>query len=280
MADSGSPLHQQISDWLAGQIESGALAPDERLPSEHELCEQFDVSRVTVRRALQTLEAEGRIIRRQGIGSFVADRRVPHGLVRLTDFAQDMARAGLQASSRILHRAMEQATPVVARHLEMDDGQSVLRLDRLRLGDDSPVALDRTWLGPWHAQLLDGHDLTTRTIYGILETEYRIPILSGHYRITADTIDVNGAQALGISSDEPLLVIERTSRTVAEKPVYFQRRYYRRDRMAYELELAREPEADGTARSGSEPSEEAGMPLREFEAVFLTSPARRPEPED
>ena len=71
--ESGRPRHEQISDWLRQQIENGSYAVDEKLPSEKELGEQFDVSRVTVRRALQTLESEDYIYRRQGLGSFVAD---------------------------------------------------------------------------------------------------------------------------------------------------------------------------------------------------------------
>jgi len=255
----GIPLHEQISSWLRDEIEAGRFLPDTQLPSEHELCQRFDVSRVTVRRALQTLEADGLIYRRQGLGSFVCDRRMAQGLVRLTDFAQDLARAGLEATSRVLQRVQEPCPPPVAERLGIEAGASVLRLDRLRLGDGEPLALDRTWLAPFHAQLLEGHDLATETIYAVLEREYGIPILSGRYRITASAADAEVAQALGVAEGEPLLVIERTSRTVGERPVYFQRRFYRSDRMAYELELAREP---GSSSDGG------AMPLREFEAVF------------
>ncbi|CAN5812959.1 GntR family transcriptional regulator [soil metagenome] len=256
----GIPLHEQISTWLRGEIEAGSLAPDSQLPSEHELCQRFDVSRVTVRRALQTLEADGLIYRRQGLGSFVCDRRMAQGLVRLTDFAQDLARAGMEATSRVLRREQEPCPPPVAERLGIEAGSSVLRLDRLRLGDGEPLALDRTWLAPFHAQLLEGHDLGRETIYAVLEREYGIPILSGRYRITASSAEEEVAAALGVAEGEPLLVIERTSRTVKERPVYFQRRFYRSDRMAYELELAREPGAAGT--------DGGSMPLREFEAVF------------
>jgi GntR family transcriptional regulator len=255
----GIPLHEQISSWLRDEIEAGRFLPDTQLPSEHELCQRFDVSRVTVRRALQTLEADGLIYRRQGLGSFVCDRRMAQGLVRLTDFAQDLARAGLEATSRVLQRAQEPCPPPVAERLGIEAGASVLRLDRLRLGDGEPLALDRTWLAPFHAQLLEGHDLARETIYAVLEREYGIPILSGRYRITASAADAEVAEALGVAEGEPLLVIERTSRTVGERPVYFQRRFYRSDRMAYELELAREP---GSSIDGG------AMPLREFEAVF------------
>jgi len=259
--ESGRPRHEQISDWLREQIDEGAYAVDEKLPSEKELGEKFEVSRVTVRRALQTLENEDYIYRRQGLGSFVKERRASQGLVRLTDFAQDMAQAGLEATSSVEHYAAETPPPDVAVHLGMD-GETVMRLDRLRLGDGTPVAFDRTWLPMFYAQLLEGHDLERETIYGILETEYDIPILRGRYRITAQNAAASIAASLDVPDREALLLIERLSLTQGEKEVYFQRRYYRSDRVAYELELARTP---GRRRTG-----EHGMPLHDFEPVFET----------
>jgi GntR family transcriptional regulator len=260
---SGLPLHEQISSWLRGEIDAGRLVADAQLPSEHDLTERFGVSRVTVRRALQTLEADGLIYRRQGLGSFVCDRRVPYGLVRLTDFAQDVGRAGLVARSTILHRATEPCPPEVAERLAVDAGRPVLRLDRLRLGDGQPLAMDRTWLTPFYAQLLEEYDLAQETIYGVLEREYGIPVLSGRYRITASSADASVAGVLGTRAGAPLLVIERTSRTVGERPVYFQRRFYRSDRMAYELELARDSQISGISEGDG-----GAMPLRDFEVVF------------
>lgn len=259
--DSGRPQHEQISDWLRQQIEEGAYEVNDKLPSEKELGKKFDVSRVTVRRALQTLENEDYIYRRQGLGSFVNDRRTAQGLVHLTDFAQDMAQAGLEASSRVVHHAPEPPPSDVAVHLDTD-AKSVMRLDRLRLGDGHPVAFDRTWLPMFYAQLLEEHDLEHETIYGILETEYDIPILRGRYCITATNADAALAEPLGVPEKTALLLIERLSLTEGEKRVYFQRRYYRSDQVAYELELARPP--------GSQDPGEHGMPLRDFQPVFET----------
>ena len=84
MLKPGQPRHEQISDWLRVQIQEGVYAADAQIPSESQLTERFEVSRITVRRALQTLENEGLIYRRQGLGSFVKDTRVRQGLVRLT----------------------------------------------------------------------------------------------------------------------------------------------------------------------------------------------------
>ncbi|WP_251953067.1 GntR family transcriptional regulator [Salinibacter ruber] len=257
--ESGRPRHEQISDWLREQIEQDTYEVDEKLPSEKQLGDRFDVSRVTVRRALQTLENEDYIYRQQGLGSFVKERRAAQGLVRLTDFAQDMAQAGLEASSQVEHHAPESPPPAVAVHLDTDD-QTVMRLDRLRLGDGRPVAFDRTWLPMFYAQLLEGHDLEEETIYHILEAEYDIPVLRGHYRITAANADAPIADLLGVDAGQALLLIERLSLTEGDRRVYFQRRYYRSDRVAYELELAR----DTTRHDAGE----HGMPLREFEPVF------------
>jgi GntR family transcriptional regulator len=258
--ESGRPRHEQISDYLREKIETGEYEVDEQLPSEKQLGATFDVSRVTVRRALQTLEHEGFIYRRQGLGSFVKERHETQGLVRLTDFAQDMAQAGLEASSRVLHLEPETVPGYVASRLGQDLDAKLVRLDRLRLGDGDPIAFDRTWMPPFYASLLDGHDLEHETIYGILEQDYDIPIIRGQYRITATNAPDDIAEHLNISAGTAVLVIERTSCSRGDKYVYFQRRFYRSDRVAYELELER---SDGDAAH-------SGMPLRDFEPVFGT----------
>lgn len=257
----GAPRHQQLSDRVREWVRAGAMAPHDRLPSEAELGEASGVSRITVRRALATLENERLIYRRQGLGSFVAPPALPQGLVRLTDFAQDMARAGLAATSEVLHWEPEAAPPHVADALGLDAGAPTTRLDRRRLGDGEPIALDRTWLPPAFAQLLDGRDLTTETIYRVLERDHGIPVRRGRYRIEAATAHAAEAEALEVPPGAPLLVVGRTSFTTDDRAVYYQRRYYRADRVAFDLELERGESAAGEA-------DHDGMPLREFEPVF------------
>ncbi len=255
---SGIPRHTQVSDWLKERIESGEWSLDDQLPSESQLGKQFSVSRITVRRALQTLESDGLIYRRQGLGSFVGTNRVQQGLVRLTDFAEDMVGAGLAASSRVIHSAMEEASEVVANALKINPGVQVLRLDRVRLGDGEALAYDRTWLPVFYAQLLDGRDLENETIYHIMEEDYQIPMLSGRFRIEAINAPADIGRELGVPWGRALLMIERITVTEASRRVYYQQRFYRSDRVAYELELERKP--------GAGPK--SGLPIREFEPVF------------
>ena len=260
MLKPGRPRHEQISDLLREQIQQGDYQPNEQLPSESQLGEQFEVSRITVRRALQTLEHAGLIYRRQGLGSFVSETQVRQGLVRLTDFVEDMQQAGLEASSQVLHFDQEPAPVEVAKALAVEDGRVVARLDRLRLGNGEPIAFDQTWLPLFYAQLLEGHDLTSETIYHILKSEYDIPVLRGRFRIEAVNASAEVAELLNVPQRRALLLIERISFTTGDRRVYFQQRYYRSDRVAYELELERDPERDTPPGNG--------MPLQEFEPVF------------
>ncbi|RMH55327.1 MAG: GntR family transcriptional regulator [Bacteroidetes bacterium] len=260
---SGRPRHEQLSDWLRERIASGVFQPNDRLPSESQLVEQFGVSRITVRRALQTLEHEHLIYRRQGLGSFVQDTRVRQGLVRLTDFLEDMQQAGIEGTSRVLHQGVVEAEARVAEALEVEPGTRVLRLDRLRLGDGEPMAFDQTWLPMAYARLIEGRDLTRDTIYGILEREYGLRIERGRYRIDAVNAPAEVAEVLQVSPGRALLLIERTSFGELGRRIYFQRRYYRTDRVTYEMELERDP---------GQPSTAHGMPLQEFEPVFRFPP--------
>lgn len=258
MLKEGIPRHAQITRWLRSRIESGEYKPDEKLPSENELAKKFDVSRVTIRRALQSLESEEMIYRSQGLGSFVKDERTPHNLVRLTDFNEDMAKAGLKASSEVLEFVTVDAPVWLLEILNIDEGTKVIRIDRLRLGNGEPVAFDSTWLPILYGQLLDKDKLGEATIYRQLEENYDIPIVRGCYRMSADIADEKLATDLKIPESSPLLLIDRTSFTIGGKAVYYQKRFYRSDKVMYEMTLERDQNDESST----------DMPLKEFLPVF------------
>lgn len=259
MLKEGIPRHKQITQWLRNQINEGHYKADEKLPSENELCQKFDVSRVTVRKALQTLENEGLIYRSQGLGSFVCDDRPRQSFIQLTDFEEDMRRAGLTPSSQVIQFKPVPVTDQIAKLLDIDSGSTVIQLNRLRLGDNQPIAFDITWLPMFYGQLIEGYNLQDETIYGILEKDFDIPVEKGYFRIEAENASDDIAKHLDVSSGAALLLIDRLSLTVGEKPIYYQKRYYRSDRIVYELTAERESDAEDT--NGS-------MPLREFSPVI------------
>jgi GntR family transcriptional regulator len=250
------PLYHQLKQVLQSDIERGVYKPGERLPSEPELTRQYGVSRITVRQALDELEAEGRVVRRHGKGTYVAEPRIEQELVRLTDFVEDMQQAGQHPSSRVLAFVHEPALPAIAKALNIANGTEVVRVDRLRLAGGRPIAYDTTWLPLRYGDLLSGMDLTRETIYHILEERYAIPVLSGAFYITAAEATAQQAAHLEVAPGSALLVIQRISYTTADEPIYIQERYYRPDRVQYRAMLRRHDEEAG------------GSKIDEFRALF------------
>lgn len=250
------PLYHQLKQALQSDIEQGIYQSGERLPSEPELVREYGVSRITVRQALDELEAEGRVVRRHGKGTYVAERRIEQELVRLTDFVEDMQQAGQNPSSRVLTFEHEPAGSAIAKALNVKNGTEVVRVDRLRQADERPVAYDTTWLPLRYGVLLTGMDLTQETIYHILETRFAIPVLFGAFYISATEATAQQAAYLEVAPGTALLVIQRISYTTQDEPVYIQERYYRPDRVRYRVTLRRYNE------------EGSGSKIDEFRAVF------------
>lgn len=258
MAITATPRHERVSSWVREQIESGLLLENDQLPSENQLGERFGVSRITVRRALQTLESEGLIYRRQGLGSFVNDTRLHQGLEHLSDFVEDMEAAGLSPESIVLQEGTESAGSRIAAALGLPEGTIVYRIDRLRKGNGETLAFDRTWMPMFYAHLLQHRDLEATTIYSVLEEEHGICVCRGTFRIEAVNAPNDVAQHLDVPWGRALLLIERTTYSDADQRVYFQQRFYRSDKVAYELEL----------RRMKRPSAGQQTPVKSLEPIF------------
>lgn len=260
MINNSVPRHQQIADHLRSDIKKNEFLPGDKLPSEKRLCDYFNVSRITVRQALTALENEGLIFKKQGLGAFVSEQKDTQTLVQLTDFSEDMRRAGFTSSSKLIRFKKVAAEVEINTILEIPPTSPLIRVDRVRLGNGKPVAFDITWLPGSYGQLLLGEDLTNKTIYEILEDTYAIPISAGRYKFTATNADEYIAKHLDIEKGSPVFEIDRCSRTVAGKKVYFQKRYNNPEYITYEIELFRTDDSNESCKTG--------LPLKEFVPKF------------
>ena len=247
------PLYQQLASQLRREILAGVYRPGDRLPSEETLCATFGVSRITVRAALDQLVDAGLLWRQRGKGTFVSAPPVEQDLIRLTDFVEDMAAAGLTPSSRVVYRGEEPARPDVAVQLRLQPGTPIVRLDRLRIADNLPIAFDVTYLPLRYGRLLDYDRLGTQTIYQQMESQYGIPIVSGTFLIEARAASDDIAAHLQVPAGTPVLVICRTSYTEDEVVIYFQIRSYRADRVRYRVSLERAYPGEGAKLTGFAP---------------------------
>lgn len=165
---------------------------------------------MTARRALDELTREGRLVREVGRGSFVARPAVNLPL-HLTGFTEDMASRGFTASSRVLRLAEECADAVTAEHLGLAEGSPVIRLDRVRLADDRPMAIERTTLDASMVPGLAEVDFAEGSLYGELETRYGVLFDAGEQTIRAAVVRPEDAAELGIDAGSAVLEFVRVS---------------------------------------------------------------------
>jgi GntR family transcriptional regulator len=260
--ESPIPYYVQVKEALRECIERGEWRPEDQLPSETELCEMFDVSRIVIRQALREMSYEGLVLRRKGKGTFVARPRIMGGLVQeLTGFHQDMTRRGHQVLTRVLKQAVVPATSEVAGHLQIPPGVQVVQLDRLRFVDGEPMVLVTTYLPRQLVPGLESEDLSTRSLYEYLEQRLGLVIARGHRTIGAVAAGELEAQLLGIEKGAPLLSLHSVSYLDDGTPLEYYYALHRGDRSSFEVELIRRREPLwGPAASGSS---ETGISLRQ-----------------
>ena len=254
--------YEQIAHQLRAEINEGKFEPGDQLPSEKRLCDYFKVSRVTVRQALQKLENQQLIFRKQGLGAFVSEQRINKALVHLTDFSEDMRKAGYESSSKLISLKKVKAIPEVNKILELKSDCQLIQIDRIRLANSKPIALDITWLPASYGQLLFDENLTTQTLYQIFEEKYDIPITGGSYRITAANASSYIAKHLELKAGMAVLEIDRCSRTTGDKKIYYQKRYNNPEFISYDIKLTRNENLNNSFKDG--------MDLKEFTPKFYS----------
>ncbi|MCD0503379.1 GntR family transcriptional regulator [Bordetella petrii] len=245
------PLYAQLEHALGADIASGALLPDERLPSEDELAARFGVSRITVRTAVQNLVGRGLLEIRRGRGTYVAQPKMRQELTELSGFVEDMQALGRTPTARLLDKRVVPADKDVARHLGLAVGTRVYRIERVRLADGVPVSFDETWLPFDIGRKVVRHNLEAEPIFALLEQKYGLPLLEAEYQLEATACNAHVAQGLAVAPGSPVFLIERTSYSLDNRPVDFERLYYRGDLIRFVTRLARRPRgkpASGAAR--------------------------------
>jgi GntR family transcriptional regulator len=241
--DRASPLYDQVEAALASDIVAATLPPGSQLPPEDSLTARFGVSRTTVRKAVENLVARGLVEIRRGRGTFVTEPKIRQDLTELSGFVEDMMALGRNPTARLLDKRAVPASKTVAQHLGVALGTHVYRIERVRLVDGIAMSFDETYLPLDIGEKIAGHDLEAEPIFALLEGKYDLPLVEAQYQLEAVTADEYVAQALGIEAGSPIFLIERTSYTEGQKPVDYEKLYYRGDLIKFVTRLSRRPRA-------------------------------------
>lgn len=235
LTDSGGPRYAQLRRRLELGIDTGVLPPNCSLPPERELADITDLSRVTVRKAIQELVRDGLIEQRQGSGTFVREAvaRMEQSLSHLTSFTEDMAQRGLHTTCKWLERGVFAPTGQEADTLALGTGQQVARIYRLREAGGRPMALERASLP---LDILPNPLEVTTSLYEVLERRSLRPVRALQ-KISAVNIDALEADLLGVAEGAAGLSIERVSYLESGRAAELTRSLYRGDAYDFVAEL-------------------------------------------
>lgn len=219
----GERLRESLGEIIRG------LAPGSALPTERDLCERFDVSRGTVRHVLQQLENEQRIYRRQGRGTFVATPKIEQRL-DLTSHTESMIASGIKPSSKLIEVSRIEAPTEIALALELPAVAEVLRIERVRLADGEPIALEVLHVSAERFDGISGALQDGESFYGLLHSQYGIELAHADETIEAVIATERGAQLLDCSPGSALLQLSRLTVDRQGRPIEYVRSFYRGDR--------------------------------------------------
>ena len=236
-----STLYAEIEEAIATEIALGEYRPGDQLPTEDALLQRFQVSRITVRRAIQNLVRRGLLEIRRGLGTFVSLPRIEAELTKLTGFVEDMNAAGQNATARVISQGVVAASSRVAERLRLTRGTKVMQIKRVRLANGVPVSFDETYIPMPLGKEIVRNDLRLHPIFTLLEEEYGIPLVEADYELEAVIASKAVADALQVRVGSPIFQIERTSMTTGNQPVDYEVLSYRGDLVRFVTKLLRRP---------------------------------------
>lgn len=231
----------QLREHVLELIETG-MKPHDRLPTERDLAEELALSRLTVRRVLDRLEAEGHVYRVQGAGTFVSEPRIAKSL-ELTSFSEDMRQRGLKAGTKVLSASAVHAGARLGYALGVSPADTLYSVVRLRTADGSPMCLERIHLP---AQLVPGLlELPLEgSLYEILANGYKLEPERAEQEIRCTVLESDDAELLEVPIFSPAFAVERTAFDARGRAIEHAAALYRGDRYSYRMSLIRGRRSD------------------------------------
>lgn len=230
------PLYFQLSKIIEQTILSSQLSPGDRLENEVSLCTRLNLSRPTVRRAIEELVGQGLLVRRRGLGTQVVHGQVTRGM-ELTSLFDDLVRSGKKPTTKILVLKGVPADATVAENLGVAVGEEVVFLHRVRGAGKTPVAVLQNWIHPRYSTLLlDSAELNTSGLYHWLR-EQGATIQVAKQKIAARRASTDEARLLDIDKNSPVLTMDRTAFDGTGVALEYGQHCYRTDLYSFEFTI-------------------------------------------
>jgi GntR family transcriptional regulator len=234
------PKYHQLAAILRKKINENDWPPQSPIPSERQLELLYNVSRPTIRQAIELLIHEGYLYREHGKGTFVMPRKLQKGLLELTSFSEDLLKRGIKPGQQILEMAYEIAPDDVLHKLELSEGTKALRILRVRLGDGVPIGLQTSYVILRPDQMITQKELEEiGSLYKILQEKLHIIPWAADETLEVTLATKEEADLLQVKVGAPLLLNERVLWSQERRAVEFVKILYRGDRYRYTMRLSR-----------------------------------------
>lgn len=231
------PRYYQLKEILEKRIQSGEFQPGDQFPTDESLCQEYGLSRGTVRRAIDILVEEGRLRREQGRGTFVTVPQLTPSFFRLASFDEEMHQRGRTPSTKLLHLRVLPASEQIATDLGLNVGEDMIEISRLRLADGIPMAIETRYLAHKICPDLVKEDLENQSIHNLLIDKYNIPLIQARHTIEARVLTAREARLLQTRPGSAGFFVTRITYTLDDQPVTMYRIIYRGDKYRFTAEF-------------------------------------------
>jgi GntR family transcriptional regulator len=222
------PAYQRIQSTILQKIESGGLRPGDAVPSERELAKIHQVSLMTARHALASMEREGVVERRRGIGTFVSAPKIHFN--RLMSYTEQMASRNLTAGSQVLFARIMDDEQEAAARLSLPPRSRIIKLERLRHAAGEPFALETCHLSEAQFPGFLQSPLATESLFAILKQSYNMELGYADEEVDATAADARTAELLEVPRREALLRIRQVIYSKKGTVILYVLGLYRSDR--------------------------------------------------
>lgn len=234
---SKAPLHHKVERMMRELIEQPAFSNGEFLPKEVDIAEQLGVARNTVRHAISKLVNEGLLVRKKGVGTKVAAKRIPTRLDSWWSFTKEMKSRGVNVVNFEISVKVLPANEEVAAALHIKKGTKIVQNSRLRGNESGPSLLSISW---FHPRLkMTGEEDFTRPLYQLLEEDFGAIAAISREEISAISAEEVLAEKLGVEVGAPILFRQRIVSDTDGRLIEFNKVYYKGDGFSYSIDIAR-----------------------------------------
>lgn len=227
----------QIYNIVKKRIEEGIYPPNTLIPSENELAEEFNVTRITVRNAVKRLKEEGRIYTEKGKGSFVKAPCIEQSLFKFDSFGRNYTKQNFETETVVIDSKIGIQNEGIKSRLNIAGDQEIIEIIRLRKIEHSPVILEFSYIPLSLAPNILEIDLENSSIYDLLEQKFGLKITRAKEYLSPDVTDGYESKLLEVAKKTPVFITDRITYSQGDLPIEYRRSIIRSDKFKFFVDL-------------------------------------------